>query len=236
MTDNQFVLETAADSAWMEERPVRRGFNQVAALYEMLNDGGLPRGYIAGSYAVWMALDEPEWKPNDVDIFAATDEDFSTLEMCLHDAEYLVEYRGEILIKWIRTDLVKQSHDVQLIRPNPRWNRLALAFDILKSFDLSSCRGLLRSPEKVLVDESVGKLNGKILLVNDPVKTLGRLLKYHRRGVNFPMNELLKVFRAWSAMPIEKQELLLQMHAEIIEDSEPEEYGFYDDDDYFYGE
>ena len=215
--------------------PVKRGLDEVKPVWDMLNDNGHARGYIAGSFAAWMAVDDSDWQPNDIDIFAASDADFSKLKDEIRiNLDYWEEYVGEILARFVPGSGGEIQRDIQLIRPNPRWADIKT--DLLQSFDISACRALLCSPHTLLADISVGTTDGKVLIVNDPVKTLTRLLKYHRRGVDFRVNELTKVLRAWSAMDGETRLSLLEMHEASPEEPQHWDYDLYDEDDYFYGE
>jgi hypothetical protein len=112
---------------------------------------------------------------------------------------------------------------------------------------------VLLNSEEVLADTNVGQLKGKILRLNNPLRSLKRVIKYTARGVEFPDWELLKLFQGWEAMPKDRKDDWLDEAAEALTaarnaaaaalmgeaayaDDDAEGYDWLDDDDYFDGE
>lgn len=79
----------------------------------------------------------------------------------------------------------------------------------------------------------------KVLRVNNPPRTLRRIMKYQARGVEISDHELLKVFRAWAAWPEARREAALAAAAEeeaLAGLPTGENSDFLDEDDWFEGE
>ena len=114
----------------------------------------------------------------------------------------------------------------------------------MNAFDMDVCRAMLISRTEVLADENVGQRWAKLLLINDPLRSLKRVLKYHERGVNLLDSELVKLFRAWEmATPERRAEILTIATGQAIDPTEIVEVqattsdGWdYDEDDYYRGE
>lgn len=211
--------------------PVRRGFETIRPIYELLGE----RGYIAGSYAAFMATphDQPIL-PNDIDIFATSQENAANIGIELlaqPPSDWLEE--NETVITIARRDAL----NIQIVKPNPAWQ--IFPEDILNDFDLDICRAVLVGPNKVIADLSVGQREGKVLRVNNALRSLKRVLKYHARGVEFNDHELLKLFQAWEQMSQDRKDAMLtrareETEAIVLEcDSGDWEY---DEDDWFEGE
>lgn len=211
--------------------PVRRGFDSVKEIFDLL-DG---RGYIAGSYAAYMSFERGGFQPNDVDIFAVSNEDATALVTELQaDLGYHITSQNDVAYTLHKTAYLP----VQLVRPSPEWTNFP--DDILNSFDMNICRGVLISPGTLLGDMELGFTRGKLLRMHNPLRTLKRVMKYQVRGIEFNDHELLKLFRAWQEMTPERQQAMLdQAHAEAFpSDSNDQDYEdwYDDDDDWFEGE
>lgn len=218
--------------------PILRGWETVAEIFDILAG----RGFIGGSFAAFMAapVDSPI-KPHDIDIFAISGIYAETIATVLGERFICAEERNPLTITL--KPMIDIGMPIQVIRPNPEWK--TFPDDILASFDFDICRAVLINPEEVLADTNVGQLKGKILRLNNPLRSLKRVIKYTARGVEFPDWELLKLFQGWEAMPTERKEDWLR---EAFRANEPEpvlesddypdeeEYGWLDDDDYFEGE
>jgi hypothetical protein len=218
--------------------PVQRGMTQTIRQILAMIAG---RGFIGGSYAAYMVAPEAVFQPNDVDIFATS----------LANAEALV-FELETcfgLDRGIETDVAytlihKDFHNttflpLQIVKPHPDWK--IFPGDIIDSFDMDICRAILVSEDTILADENAGKSMGKLLRINNPLRSLKRVLKYHRRGVEFSEWELLKLFQAWQQVKDDDKAALLERHNPYIdapsdEVSYDEAYGWYDEDDWFEGE
>jgi len=211
-------------------RPVYNGKDRVETLLPLING----RGYISGSFAAWACsyLDEP-WKPNDIDIFAKSDEDAASLVDDLNrGADYWEDERNEL----VTTFKAEKEGDlgIQIIRPSPEWK--TFPDDVINSFDLGVCRALIVDLNTVLCDTTAGTYYGKVLRINNPLRTFKRIAKYMARGVEFSDHELLKVFRAWDATTAVRKEGWLKDAAAILEQADSDGIGyddFFDEDDYF---
>lgn len=216
-----------ANEYWTEF-PVRRGFDTLRPIYDVIAG----RGYVAGSYAAFMACprDTPVL-PNDIDIFATTQEHAdSVADEITTKLDYWWNSDNETVIELVSgTD----KPNIQIVRPNPLWS--TWPDDILGDFDLDICRAVLVAPDKVLADYNVGEMYGKILRINNPLRTLKRVSKYMARGVKFDDHELLKIFQAWEQMPTERKDVMLALARQTMAyDDVPPSY--YTDDDWFEGE
>lgn len=216
---------------WMT-MPVKRGFKEIKPLYDAIRT----HGYIAGSYAAWMAAPERDgdgpMKPGDIDVFAKSEK--SAL-YCMHacqDMLHLLFYYNGITYTSFNHIEGKQ---VQIVRPSPEWKQFP--DDIMNSFDMDICRALLVNPNTVWADENVGLFRGKLLRINNPARSLKRVLKYHRRGVDFDDWELLKLFRAWDELPGEAKVELIKRARPVTRLEQPVDLEYeLDDDNWFEGE
>jgi len=213
---------------------VVRGFESIRPIYERLGE----RGYIAGSYAAFMAApcDHPIL-PNDIDIFATSQENASALTDDLIKLPQVL-WMEENDTAFTITRGTINCHDlaIQIVKPNPAWQ--IFPEDILNDFDLDISRAVLVGPNKVIADYNVGLHEGKVLRVNNPLRSLKRVLKYHARGVEFNDHELLKLFQAWEQMSEERKAIMLDRARMDAAPYEPANSGDweYDEDDWFEGE
>lgn len=217
--------------------PVQRGMTDtIRDIYNVIAG----RGYIAGSYAAYMVAPAAAFQPNDIDIFATTLDNAGALVTDLEKrfglfraAETDVAYT---LQRWDGATLDTTFLPLQIVKPHPDWQ--TFPDDIINSFDMDICRAMLISEDCILADENAGKGVGKLLRINNPLRSLKRVLKYHQRGVQFSEWELLKLFQAWQQVSDEDKAALLDRHnPNIGADYVPGDgYGWYDDDDWFEGE
>jgi hypothetical protein len=205
-----------------------RGRDEILPLVALL-DG---RGYIAGSYAAWMVTPVVNYEPADIDIFATTERNFFDISYAL-----LIQWHMEIIQNsdnvygLTPTEKSPIQKPIQVIKCHQNWKDLPL--DILRSFDLTVCKALLAEWPYIIHHPDAGGLNAKILLVNNPMKEVMRVMKYHKRGVIFDPFCLLKIFKAWDQMtPAQKQQTFDFYDPPLVEDDEddyPEDYGSFDD-------
>lgn len=215
-------------SPWIHEMSTKRGRKVVQPLLEIIQG----KGYVAGSFAAWMATYEEHYKPGDIDVFAVS----------LAAAD---DIRNELCRLWempfSRNEMVT-SHDpspktpdgmlaIQVVEPHPSWT--TYPDDILNSFDLTLCKAVLLNRETVLAHIEAGCPNGRFVAINSPMKAMKRMLKYHKRGVSFEDWELLKILKAWDAMTPEQKQMLIDFHEPANENDEPMGYEF---DEYFFRE
>lgn len=211
-------------------RPVFNGKTRIKQLTSFINS----RGYIAGSFAAWACtyLSDP-WKPNDIDIFAKSDDAYHSLAVDLNkDSNYRFDAQNDITTTF--SPMKPNKLGIQIIRPSPEWK--TFPDDLINSFDLNVCRAVIISPVEVLCDEDAGEFYGKVLRINSPLRTFKRIMKYAARGVAFNDHELLKVFRAWDKMPTDKKEAwIAEAEEELLPDPDCCS-DFTDEDDWFEGE
>jgi len=215
-------------------RCVYKGQDQVERLLTFING----RGYIAGSFAAWACsyLDET-WTPNDIDIFAKSNDDAASLVDDLNrGSEYWEDERNE-LVTTFKAEKENQL-GIQIIRPSPEWK--TFPDDVINSFDLGVCRALIVDLKTVLCDTTAGTYYGKVLRINNPLRTFKRIMKYTARGVEFSDHELLKVFRAWDATTAKRKEEWIHNAAAILDQAADDDLigydDFFDEDDYFEAE
>lgn len=154
------------------------------------------RGYIAGSYAAYVGDDNPNYKPNDIDIFVTHKSFVDDLLVDLaKDSEFCkVENRSESVLS-LKLYLENSKATVQIITPNMQWHSFPL--DILNSFDMNICQAAIMSENEILGSKDLYLGIGRILKIHDPVYTIKRMMKYYKRGIMFPNTEITKVFKAW---------------------------------------
>lgn len=220
-------------SSFISEQPVKRGFEAIAPIYQIIGQ----HGYIAGSYAAYMIADAHVVQPNDVDIFATSAEGASTIAYALGELGYAIADANDVVFSLKPTFLTDAVLPIQIVKPSPSWK--TFPDDIINDFDMDICRALLVSPQMVWADANVGQPNAKFLRINNPLRSIRRMIKYHKRGVDFSDWELLKLFRAWEEMPQDKKDKLLALHCpgnDTVSDDSSDDYDIYDSDDWFEGE
>lgn len=229
------VSNTEISEYW-DYHPVQRGLDILQPILGFI--GG--RGFIGGSFAAWMATEAAEpIKPNDVDVYAISDQ--VALELAKDLAKYLAQDWETNPITYTFLQGERFPLPIQVIKPNPEWNDFPM--DILNSFDLSLSRAIFKpsNPRFVLADEGIHyPSSAKVLRLRNPLRSLKRVMKYNARGAQFTDWELLKLFSAWERMPEERRrEMRDEAYAEAFPtpEYEPEGPGYmYDDDDYYEGE
>jgi hypothetical protein len=212
------------------ELPTFRGHAVTQPLYRLLNG----RGFIGGSYAGWTVSPYPkQFVPNDIDIFMRSEADALSFREELRGEGYWL--RQESAIAFTMTHYEKKKKDIQIIKPSPEWS--SFPGDVIESFDLDVCRAILIKPRLCLADYNAGSLCGKVLRVNNPLRTLKRILKYQQRGVGFNDHELLKVFQAWEAASDERKQNWLEEAADALSTFDANSDGWdYTPDDWWDGE
>lgn len=194
--------------------PVLRGWDEVSDLFELING----RGWIAGSFAAWMCSPvDTLILPNDIDIFASTPDNAWAITQDICKARDWIWDVSPIAYTltpnplWL-WDSGKQDNrkTIQVIVTNPAWMKLdpaggntllpASISTILNSFDLDICRAALCEPELIIGDAQAGKLQARIMNVQNPVKNVERIIKYAKRGVKFESGELVKLFIAFDKL------------------------------------
>lgn len=194
------------------------------------------RGYIGGSFAAFAcAVIAGPIKPNDIDIFATSDDNaegiVDTLVQLRNGRTFSISERNDITTTIRRMN--GRGLPMQVIRPSPEWK--TFPDDLIDSFDLDVCRAVIVSSVDVLCDENAGWMSGKVLRVNNPLRTFKRIMKYAARGVQFNDHELLKVLRAWDQMPAEKKATWIQEAADELRQPAFDS-NFVNYDDWFEGE
>jgi hypothetical protein len=220
--------------------PVQRGMTQnIRNIYNVIAG----RGYIAGSYAAYMVAQDAMWQPNDVDIFATSLAHADALAADLESRFGL--YRGietDVAYSLMRNEFLNDDATflpLQVVKPHPDWK--TFPDDVIGSFDMDICRAMLISEDCILADENAGKGMGKLLRINNPLRSLKRVLKYHQRGVHFSEWELLKLFQSWQQMQDDDKAAMIARYNPFIHMSSSVEdsgdgYDWYDEDDWFEGE
>lgn len=217
---------------FISEQPVKRGFEAIATLYQAVGADG----YIAGSYAAFMIADAHIVQPNDVDIFATSEQGARRIAKSLNELGYTMVDVNDVVFSLEATHITPYKLPVQIVKPNPKW--ATFPDDIINDFDMDICRALLMSPRVVWADANVGQPSGKFLRVNNPLRSLKRMMKYHLRGVQFDEWELLKLFRAWEEMPQDRKDDLMTLYCPGNQSMPDEPSGDYryEEDDWFEGE
>lgn len=212
---------------------VKRGLDTVQPIFDLIQG----EGWIAGSYAAFMAAtyDTPIL-PNDVDVFCKTAQGAENIAAKLRKHMNVGSFgfdENDVAYSLLPGSRSKVQMPVQVVKPNPSWK--SFPNDILESFDMDICRAVLISQTRVLADSNVAYRQGKLLRINNPMRSLKRVMKYAQRGVTFEDHELLKLFEAWDQFSTERK-------AEIIAEAKPVDiswsgfWEFDEDDDYFDGE
>lgn len=191
------------------------------------------RGYIGGSFAAVCTFEKGanRWKPNDIDIFATSNQNADAIYDALRVQGYLW---------WDSTEVARTMHkkghkNIQIVKPSPEW--ATFPNDVIESFDLNVCRAMFISPERIMADAEAGGTYGRVLRINNPLRTLKRIHKYQVRGVEFSDHEMLKVFQAWEQVAPEKRQEWLDRAQSDALPSDADSGGWdYDDDEWFEGE
>lgn len=223
-------MEELSNRHW-DHIMVHRGFDEIRDIYECIGE----RGYIGGSYAAYMSSRLEKFTANDVDIFAVSNEAATALCDDMHvKLGYWISGANDVAWSFYKPERLP----VQIVRPHPEWS--TFPDDILNSFDMNVCRGVLIAPDKLLGDIDLGLTHGKLLRMHNPLRTLKRVMKYEKRGIEFNDHELLKLFRAWQELPDQQKQVYLDLaYAGAFPSGSNEadyEDWYDDDDDWFEGE
>jgi hypothetical protein len=213
--------------------PVRRGWDEVSTLYDLIGD----RGWIAGGFAAWMGSEHDDpILPSDIDIFAVSNEAAwaITQEICaLRNWAWDVSpiaytCKPNKMLNFYGEQDTRRT--IQVIMPDPKWIKLWESYEpkegdistlkpqiILNSFDFDVCRGLLLSPEVVIGDPNMGGKDARILVIRNPVQNMRRVIKYSRKGVRFDEKELYKLFWAYESINETRRSQIRDMYCNDME-------------------
>ena len=220
----------AAHMPFIRVQPTKRGQNVLQILHPIIEG----KGYIAGSFAAWTSVDQEHYQPGDIDIFCTSLDAVSEICTSLRRLAFGLDTWGETVVSLypLTGANCPICHPIQLIAPHPNW--LSYPVDIIKSFDMDVCRAVVINPETVAADINAGDTIGTILAINSPLRVAKRVLKYHKRGVQFDDQELVKMFLAWDTMTEEQKKRCID--AFLPDDPEPGYAYNADWDDYFFEE
>jgi len=242
MTEQRLTDEVYDTNGDPVEQLGYRSTTQVDELFKLID--GL--GYIAGSICAWMAeYDQPKWTPGDIDIFAVSLEAFKLIELVLVQHRYVrIGGSSNDLVSTFAPGAFEPCEylTIQVVKPHPSWTESDdIRRSIVTSFDMTCSRGLLdnygdHGTPVLYGDVYLGNLaQAKIIRVNNPVKTLARMMKYHARGYAFSPWEQIKVLRSWEPVPAEKKQAITEeLHANDLpddDDSGVDSYGSWYDDE-----
>lgn len=177
---------------------VRRGFEQIQAVYEAITPLG---GIIAGGWAAWMAV--PDYvksgnvghhvshiRPKDADIFCTDLNQFFEIDSVLVDELGFAKIGENSIVSTYSPPLSLSRQGcpvIQLITPRDLENGKTFGHpeEIIDSFDFSVARAALMSPTSVLIDPDLPKDYATHRLVfkniHCPVGNMARLMKYSRK-------------------------------------------------------
>ena len=194
-------------------------------------------GYIAGSFATWtMSFSyERVVEPSDIDVFAVSvDAAASLAQKIFATGQYASCSQNDVAYTLEHGAKFPENKSVQIVKPRPEWN--CFPQDFLLSFDLDLCSAVILDHEFGMEHINASNLtHGKILRMNNPLRSLRRVMKYHKRGAEFSDHELLKLFRFWSELPVERQQEMIDKayeEAQPVDDTSDN----WTDDNYFDGE
>lgn len=218
---------------FLVEYPILRGRRELKPILSAIGD----RGFVCGSFAAWCASPCPKpMRPNDVDVFAVSESMAGTLAYDLSKAFNSSYVRENDLCYQV---MHPGFRNIQIVRPNPSWQ--TLPDDIINDFDFDVSRAYVLDGLHVMADVHIGFEAAKVLRVNNPMKSLKRVLKYHKRGIEFNDHELLKLFSAWEALSSPRRgEIVDRIEEEwrIAQQGPWDDVGYdvYSNDDWFEGE
>lgn len=181
--------------------PVRRGFDAIAPLFDMIEG----RGFICGGYARYCA--SPLLNPvtaGDVDVYCYTDDDFTALkeELQKHLAVQIETGRA---VTFHPTDSGKLAYcpEVQLVKPVKVFRILTVGTpeEVLANFDFTVARASIISRTEAMVDQDflADEKNKRLSLrnIHCPISSTLRVLKYSHRGYRITPSDILPLFLDW---------------------------------------
>lgn len=231
-------------SDYITYKKIQRGWETVQNVYNQTLQDGKPLGFIGGSYASFMAGEISGIRfvvmPNDIDIFGTTrDNTEKIVENLEANGYHIYQVSNDRIwhMSWSAFPNTKKM-DVQVIQPNPAWlddDDGKFRENLINDFDLSTSRSIVVDDKWIMCDSSMDYFEAKILRINNPFRSLKRVLKYRKRGFSFRDEELIKIFKAWDALsPERKAEIIASTEPEIY--IQPPDYEFAHEDDWFEGE
>lgn len=201
--------------------PIRRGFAEVSALFNLIQG----RGVICGGYARYCV--SPVLNPapaGDVDVYAHTVEDFESLKKDLR--EHLRKSKDNpVSISYERTikgDLA-YTPQIQLIKPLVKGRMVGVGpmETILSNFDFTIARAGILSETEGLVDELFenDEIAQRLRLrnIHCPISSTLRCTKYVKKGYWLRPADTLALFLDWDARSPEYRAEIIEGVEEIEE-------------------
>lgn len=199
MSDN---FHNVPDENW-HSLPIRRGQRIVRHMLEILKP---TKAVICGGFARWLV--SPKDSPadyGDIDVFAASVEDFDRVKSALLAAKFETEFENNISIAYKpkRLGWWTGKQRIQLIKPLRQgkvmtWGTLK---EILGNFDFTIVRAGVLSETHCLVDKDFSQDETDNLLrmktIHCPILQVTRLAKYHKKGYRLLASQVVDIFKEW---------------------------------------
>ncbi len=177
------------------------------------------KGFIAGGFARYCLDPAEPLMAGDIDIFTRNEEEHAAI-LSSFTEHTLMQRTHESLIetKWdykLKTGFKKESYSIQLINPVRIENMVGYGTidEVLASFDFTIIKAAIDladlqtyTHEDFAFDNSVKELI--IENIHCPISTMGRVVKYTKKGFSCPNKELLKLFSDYEKRTPEWKELI----------------------------
>lgn len=190
--------------------PIRRGGTQIEPLLDLFEKIEKETGetcYICGGFARWCAspLQEP-YPPSDLDIYSEGKKAHEAISKILNDL-LRTDKSSPIAVSYVRPSdkgsFFTYLPPIQLIKPRKEGNLISYGKleDIINHFDFTVIRVGIQDSKWVMADMNFveDEINHVLYIkrVQCPVSSLGRCLKYAKKGYYLPPHESLKMLVDW---------------------------------------
>ncbi len=213
--------------------PLKRGFTEVAPLYELCQQHGAT---ICGGYARYCASPKKTDKvvaAGDADLFPHSQDAHEKLLAALLETGYVVAHENHVSITLKPADDKKEVLEYiptpQIIKPvvEGRIVTTGTTEEILDNFDFTIVRAAIISPTECLVDGDFDTDEQKGLLrlknIHCPISSLLRCCKYARKGYFLRPSEALKLFMDWTDRGEEYRNRMIELFIESGKGKQSEE-------------
>lgn len=217
----------------MQTIPIRRGFTEISALYELCQ---WHDAVICGGYARYCASPRPTASvvaAGDCDMFPKTEIAAVNLLTALESMGFEKVHENHVSITMKPSDQHKDALDYiptpQIIKPviEGKIVTLGTTDEILDNFDFTIVRAAIISPTEVLADDDFEKdEKNKVLRLKNihcPVSSMLRCCKYARKGYFLRPAEALKLFIDWDMRGPEYQSRLIELFKQSSHGEKSEE-------------
>jgi hypothetical protein len=220
--DEEKVIKTDMSVHVFKEIPIRRGFTEIAEVYE---DVTRLNGFICGGYARYCASPKKVPFPaSDCDIYCKTPEAYHSIVEIFgktHKGKYKfkVRHENDISVTFSNHNTGKYMYlpTIQIIKPVKKGAIASYGTieEVLGNFDFTVARVAIKDEKTAVCDQDFERDEKANLLsmrvVHCPASALLRSLKYAKKGYYMRPSESIKLFEDWEKRNAEYKKRILEL-------------------------